>query len=122
MQYKNNQGFTLLEVLVALMIIAVSLGAVVATVGAVSRTEARLQTQTFARWVAMNQLAKLEIEHAWPAVGSSTGKEKMAKQEWSWSQKTVSTTDKNLRRVEVSVWLKGQEKKGVITVTGFVRH
>lgn len=119
----HDHGFTILEALVALVIIAVSLGAVVVTVGSVARNETRMQTKTFARWVAMNQLEKLQIEHAWPAIGTTVGTDKMARQKWKWSQKTQATSDEDVRRVEVSVWLQGAEKiDAKVMMIGFIGH
>ena len=122
MNHATKRGFTILEVLVALMVIAVSLGAVVATVASVSRNETQIESKVFARWVAMNQLEKLQIEQAWPAIGTSTGTEEMARRKWKWSQKTIGTNDKNIRRVEVSVSLPGGNEEASIMMVGFIHH
>ena len=106
----QHQGFSLLEVIVALAIVAVSLGAVIHAVGVSANHEASMGEKTFARWVAMNQVAKAQIEHAWPSIGDTKGDEDMGGGKWVWKQKTLSTADKNVRRIEVSVWREGHEK------------
>jgi len=117
----RQQGFSLLEVIVALAIVAVSLGAVIHAVGVSANHEAIMGERTFARWVAMNQLAKIKIEHTWPSIGTSKGDEEMAGGNWVWKQKTLSTNDENVRRVEVSVWRRGHEKDNPdAAIVGFV--
>ena len=121
MKTTNQKGFSLLEVMVALAIVAVSLGAVIHAVGVSATHEAAMGEKTFARWVGMNQLAKLKIEHKWPSIGSSKGDEDMAGGKWVWKQKTLNTDDKNVRRVEVSVWRAGNEKNNADAfIVGFL--
>lgn len=100
----KKAGFSLLEVMVALVIIGVALGAVIQTVGVAAHHQSIVGERTFARWVAMNQLAQLKLKHEWPSIGTSNGSEKMANVGWVWKQKTLNTADEKVRRVEVSVW------------------
>jgi general secretion pathway protein I len=118
---KIQQGFTVLEVMVALFIIAVSLGGAIYSVGRAASNEKIIGDQTFARWVAMNQIAEEKIKRSFPKVGDSNGTETMAGITWKWQQKTLSTEIQNVRRIEVSVWQKGFKKKGVSAkVVGFL--
>ncbi len=110
---KTVQGFTVLEVMVALLIIAISLGGAIYTVGQAASNEKIIEDQTFARWVAMNHIAEEKIKRSFPKIGVSSGTEKMARREWKWEQQTLKTEIKNVRRIEVSVWQEGYEKKGV---------
>ncbi len=107
---RNHNGFSLIEVMVALTIVAVSLGAVIHTVGVSANHEIIMGEKTFARWVAMNHITTVKLERTWPSVGNSKGDEEMAGQKWIWKQKTLSTQDENIRRIEVSVWRAGHEK------------
>lgn len=118
---KSNSGFSLIEVMVALLIVAISLGGVTYTVGNVARNETVIGEKTFARWVAMNQIAKAQIERSWPSIGTSNGDETLAGIKWSWEQKALNTADENVRRVEVSVWSTASEKENPsVTLTGFL--
>ncbi len=119
---KNKQsGFTLLEVMVALFIVAIALGGAIRVMGNAAQNSSRLTNKTFAQWVALNQVAKLRIEKAWPKLGEDKGDAEMADRKWSWVQKTIKTEDKRVKRVEISVWLSSDTDSGSFaTVVGFL--
>ena len=100
---RKISGFTLLEVMVALFIVAIALGGAIKVMGNAAQNTARLSNKTFAQWVALNQVTKLNIGNAWPKLGETKGKSKMASQEWVWVQKTIKTKNERIKRVEISV-------------------
>ncbi|HHC75167.1 MAG TPA: type II secretion system protein GspI [Thiothrix sp.] len=102
---KQLTGFTLVEVIVALAVVAVALGAIVQTVGNANRNAARLTEETLARWVANNHLTRLRLEKTWADVGTQTGEETMAGQTWYWQQTVTQTPDADLRKIEIQVGL-----------------
>ncbi len=120
----NNKqhGFTLLEVMIALFIVAVSLGGVIKVMTNATTNSARLTSKTFAQWVALNQIAELRLLDKWPKLGETKGKGEMAGQKWRWMQKTIKTEDKNIKRVEVSVWREDDDGNPYATVVGFLAN
>ena len=62
-------GFTLIEVLVALTIVAVTLGAGIKAAGALTGNAQRLADVTAAQWCADNQLTGLRLAKQFPSVG-----------------------------------------------------
>ena len=100
---RKMSGFTLLEVMVALFIVAIALGGAIKVMGNAAQNTSRLSNKTFAQWVGLNQVAKLNVEKAWPKLGETTGDSEMAAQEWKWVQKIIKTEDKRIKRVEISV-------------------
>ena len=117
----NQSGFTLLEVMIALLVVAVALGGAVKVIGNAANNSTRMNNKTFANWVALNQIAKLRIGKEWPKFGEQKGDSEMAGRKWAWSQKSIKTDDDNIRRIEMSVWSEDDKKSSpFVVVVGFL--
>jgi general secretion pathway protein I len=116
-----QRGFTLLEVLVAMAVIAIALTAIIKTGGTATASTVYLKQKTYAHWVAMNRMSELQAEKNWPSVGSTSDTVELMGQEWEWTQKTTETVEPNLRRVEVSVVLAdgGDEDYPLVKMVAF---
>jgi general secretion pathway protein I len=68
---KQHSGFTLIEVLVALSIVAVTLAASIKAAGALIRNTERTQEVTSAQWCAENELSALKLARLFPDVGDA---------------------------------------------------
>ena len=90
---RPGAGFTLLEILVALAVIAIALAAIVGETSQRISSAARLTDRTLAHWVAMNQITTAQLSTAWPAVGNTNDSVEMAGREWFWTLKVSSTDD-----------------------------
>ena len=116
----NNAGFTLIEVLVATSVIAIALAAVIRSTGLNVANAAYLRDKTFAHWVAMNQMAELQIERAYPPIGKKSGREEMAGRDWFWTREVKQSPDKDIRRVEIRVSMEEKQDSATLTeLTGF---
>lgn len=116
------KGFTLLEVLVALAVIAFSLAAAASAVSGNARNASGLQQRTYAHWVAMNKMAELHVGKKWPSIKTIKGSSLMARHEWFWAIKVSKTPDKEdlVRRVDISVRADEDDETSLVTLTGFV--
>lgn len=97
------RGFTLLECLVALAIIAVALMAALRSTGNSTQTTLTLRDHTLAQWVAQNQLALLRAEQGWPPIGRSETETVQGGQRFSAVQTVEPTPNPLFRRVEIQV-------------------
>lgn len=117
----SQSGFTLLEVMIALLVVAVALGGAVKVIGNAANNSTRMNNKTFANWVALNQIAKLRIGKEWPKLGEQKGDSEMVGRKWAWSQKSIKTDDDNIRRIEMSVWSEDDKKSSpFVVVVGFL--
>jgi len=118
----HAKGFTLLEVMVALAVIALALAAATSAVSGNIRNASGLQQRTYAHWVAMNKLTEMQLANQWPATKTTKGSSLMAKQEWYWSATITKTPDgfDLIRKVDITVRLNEDDESSLITLTGFV--
>jgi general secretion pathway protein I len=99
----QQQGFSLLEVLVALAILAISMAAVSRTSSSsILHTEA-LRTRITADWVAQNRLALHQARGDWLPTGIQRGEEEQAGQTYHWREEIFPTPNPTMRRIVVSV-------------------
>lgn len=107
-------GFTLIEMLIAVVIIAVVGTTISTSIGGVSSQTYALERRTVANWVALNQITKLRLDlraspralaeaHAL-AEGRSTAKLRMADRQWEVQTSVIATDHPSLRRVEIDVY------------------
>ncbi len=99
----NQHGFTLLEVMVALAILALTLGAMIKAGGASARNVAMLRDRTLASWVGLNKVNEALLLREWPEPGSRADTVTLGNREWYWEVRIGKTSDPELRRVEVTV-------------------
>ena len=103
LQRHSQTGFTLLEVLVAMVILAVSLLAAIKVATEVTSSAIYLQDKTIAQWVGMNKMAELRLSKGVPVNGRVDGTEEMAGREWSWRIVFKKTPYPALKDIEVEV-------------------
>ena len=104
MNRRNAAGFTLLEVLVALAVIALSMGAIIKATGDYTNNQSYLRDRTMALWVARNVLVQYRVDKEWPRVGEQKGTQEMGNREWRWLAVTSQTDEAELRRLDVEVF------------------
>lgn len=114
-------GFTLLEVLVALAVVAVALLAAIGTATQSTASAEVLRTRLFATWEAENRLAELRARRAWPDLGVSEGIAEQAGVRLRWRETVDALPDSAFRRVEIAVRVDGG-RGGEARLAGVVRR
>ena len=112
-------GFTLLEVMIALLIIAIGLGAIIHTTGNATWQTGYLKERTIATWVGQNELTWYRAKNTWSNRSTRQGKTSMGGADWEWQLAVSNTDDPELRRLDVQVFLVGRDVPSA-TVTGFI--
>jgi len=97
------RGFTLIEVLVALVIVGVGMGALLATLTSAADSSIYLRDKTFAEWIALNRISELRLAAKAPSKGKSSGQIDFAGRQWNYEQEVVETDIPGLLRIDVSV-------------------
>ena len=117
---RGQPGFTLIEVLVALVIVALGLLAAFGQVNQTLTTASRLRDKTFADWVALNQLTAQRLTGEFPAIGSSSGETEMGRAKWRYTVKVDKTDFEDLRQIDVSVAFADKPEQVVTSISGFM--
>jgi general secretion pathway protein I len=102
------RGFTLLEVLIALAIVAMSVGALLGTVTSSASNVIYLKDKTLAEWVALNRLTELRIDKNMPDVGKRKGNSVLGGMRWEWEEEVVELPVKGLLRIDVHAHATGE--------------
>ena len=123
---RTTRGFTLLEVLVALVVLGVALGALIKAGSEHARNTAYLQERTLAGWVAGNLLADYEAGLRQVETGTERIRSRLADREW---EARVDISDAVIeaplqlpavRRIEVRVWpVDGDPDHPLARATGY---
>ncbi|EGF33913.1 General secretion pathway protein I [Oxalobacteraceae bacterium IMCC9480] len=100
----RSTGFTLLEVLVALVIVGTALGASLRAVGSLTQNSNDLRAAMMATWSAENRLTEIRLAHSYPPLGKTAFECPQAEMRLVCEQEVLSTPNINFRRVEVSVY------------------
>lgn len=113
-------GFTLIETVVALMIVALGMTAVYMQIGQYASNAIILQDKTLASWIGSNIVTELSLEADWPEIGDSEEEIEYASRIWHVTIEITETEVENLRRADVSVALADRPERVIHTVSGLI--
>ncbi len=115
----RNRGFTLVEVLVALMIVAIGLAALMTAVSSTARTSGYLRDKTLAQWIALNRLTEVRLMVNKLGASADTGELEFANRTWHYDTRYFDTSVAGLKRVVVRVWLGKTDTKNSPVVESY---
>lgn len=117
---RTHRGFTLIEVLAALVIVALGMLGVIEAVTQTARNGTYLREKTLAHWIAMNLVTERRLLGSPPQVGVTSDELEYAGQRWRYTVKVTQTQVESLRRMDVSVRpADAPEDSSLATVAGF---
>ncbi len=119
---KKHKGFTLLEVLIAMVIFGTTVTFLLRNINDQQRFHLDLEIKTVAHWVALNKMAETKIEGTWPNTGVTRGEVTMRNHNWYWLQTVSKTTEKDLRQIVIEVRYQQEDELPATTFTGFMAN
>jgi general secretion pathway protein I len=117
---RTQRGFTLIEVMIALTILAIAMGAMLQTTASTAANSAHLRDRTFAQWVATNLITEWQLAESWPDLGKRSGDVEFAGQRWYWQREVQKVEDPMLRRLDVQVRRERNAKGALVTQAAFL--
>jgi len=112
-------GFTLIEVLVGLLVLALALLALTRTAASQVQNFGALRERTLAGWLAQDVLAETRLATHFPAAGSSSGQRQFAGRQWRWELDVQPTDVSSIRRLNVRVFSAEDRAAPLAEIDGF---
>ncbi|MEM8500062.1 MAG: type II secretion system minor pseudopilin GspI [Pseudomonadota bacterium] len=103
---QNRNGFTLVEVLVALAVLAIALPALMISISEQVRGFSHMRDKSIAHWVAMNKMTELRLQNKhqdYLPKDRKRGSLEMLGREWFWELDTEKTANELLLEVELKI-------------------
>ena len=119
---KKKKGFTLLEVLVALLVVAVALGTSIKAIGSLAKNNEKIELNILATWSAENQLNKIRLMKIWPNLGTYNEVCSQGKFNLICEVKVFSTPNPFFRRIEVTVFEKNKYNSKILVLTQLIAN
>lgn len=116
----SPSGFTLVEVLVALAIVAIALMAALRAAGQGANAAGELRARQFALWVAENRLAEHHARGDWLPAGIAGGTQTQGGTEFTWREDVAATPNPAFRRVDIYVFAASEPARHLAHLAGFV--
>ena len=119
---KKSAAFTLIEILVALVILAIALTAAIKAINDNIRFASILQNKTVATWVADDMLARMQTRLMPPPTGggSSSGNQQMLGNNWYWQASSEKAGTSNILKINIKVGI-NKNAKPAASIIGFIR-
>jgi general secretion pathway protein I len=112
------RGFTLLETLIGLVVLALALVALSRTAASQVNAFSELRERTLAGWLAQDVLTQTRLTTQFPATGKSDGRRRYANRDWRYEVDVQGTDIADIRRIEVRVF-DGTDPTPLASLSGF---
>jgi len=119
MRARRPAGFTLLEVLIALAVLAIALTALVRAAGLSANDFNGLRERSLAGWIASNVITETRLTERSPEPGQREGKLRYGGRDWRWELTVQDTPQAGIRRLDARVYLGDERVSPSASLTGF---
>ena len=120
---RRTRGFTLIEVMIALMIFSLLAAMLQEVASGYMNNYRRIESQTMASWIAQNRLTEMRLQDQMPGIGSSDEEIEFGGHEWEMETEISETEDPAIRRVEMTLYRivgSRDERRQQLLFTGFL--
>ena len=119
---RDSRGFTLVEVLVALVVVALGLTALLVAVNGTARTSGMLRDKSLAQWIALNRLSEVRLNVTKFGQNTDTGELEFGGRKWHYDTRYFDTSMASMKRVVVRVYQGDAKAKGnpIAQAVGFL--
>jgi general secretion pathway protein I len=111
-RHRGQRGFTLVEVLVALIVVAMGLAALMVAVSGTARTSGYLRDKTLAQWIALNRLSEVRLNVNKFGQNTDKGELTFAGRTWHYDTRYFDTSIASMKRLVVRVYAGDAKTKG----------
>jgi general secretion pathway protein I len=120
--FPTQQGLTLIEVLIALMIVSIAFTAIIVSTSQNIRNTQYLQNKMIANWVSLQIINQIRDEVLTvPESEPLTGESETLGQKWFWKASLTPTPNPKIQKIEVSV-AQSEDGKRIINLTSYIHH
>jgi general secretion pathway protein I len=117
---RRYRAFTLIEVVVALVVVSLGMLGVIQAVGQTASNSGYLRDKMLAHWVGMNRLTETRLQKAAPKIDKTSDEVEMAGRRWKWTMDVTQTPVESIRRIDISVRpADADEDSSLASVSGF---
>ena len=117
---RPQRGFTLIEVLAALAVLGLALGASLTASTFYAGSTRDLEDRMLAGWLAHNLMVEAQLEESWPELDRKSRDYEHAGQSWTVQRTVEETPDEFLRRITIRVRRERDEEGWLLTRTAFL--
>ncbi|MBX9586046.1 MAG: type II secretion system minor pseudopilin GspI [Gammaproteobacteria bacterium] len=114
MNFHNQRGFTLVEVLIALLIVSIAFSAILFSVNQNVRTQIRLEEKIAAMWVTEDVISRAQLG----LLKANNGVQASLNKEWGWQLRTKATQNAYVQEIEVTIL--DPQKNTISVSTGYI--
>ena len=119
MRADRRRGFTLLEVLVGLVVLALALLALSRTAASQVDSFGAMRERTLAGWLAADVLAQTRLASPFPSLGKSDGRRQFGARDWRYDVVVQPTPVRGVRRIDVHVYTANDASSPMAELAGF---
>lgn len=121
---RRSKGFTLLELMVALSILAVTFASLMREGAQVAKNTKIIKDKTIAHWIAMNKMVELgmdtNVNKTYQRISTDTEDVEMAGVNWQMEIEVTATPNEFVRKVDITV--NDSQGRPVTTLTSMLRN